>query len=159
MPLEPVPEPLRPLIDAGLAKDPERRPADATALVTELRTVAAGAYGPDWEERGRSRLAAAALLLAALWPSGAPPAAQGTAVHRISLRRRLPHRHISTVKAAIAVGAAIAVVAAVAALAGGHSHRSSGPLDRSFSIAGGLAGSGRHLRQQRLGRRLHWQFP
>ena len=98
-----------------------------------------GRYGPDWEKRGRSVLGAAALLLAALWPSGAPPAAQGAAVHQISLRRRLPHRHIGTVKAAIAGGAAIAVVAAAVALASGHSHRSSGPLDRSFSIAGGLA--------------------
>ena len=139
VPLEPVPEPLRPLIEAGMAKDPERRPADATIFVTELRTVAAGAYGPDWEKRGRSVLGAAALLLAALWPSGAPPAAQGAAVHQISLRRRLPHRHIGTVKAAIAGGAAIAVVVAGVALADGHSHRSSGPLDRSFSIAGGLA--------------------
>ena len=99
VPLEPVPEPLRPLIEAGLAKDPERRPADGTALVTELRAVAGGAYGPGWEDRGRSGLAAAALLLAALWPSGAPPAAQGTTVHRISLRRRLPHGHLSAGKA------------------------------------------------------------
>jgi eukaryotic-like serine/threonine-protein kinase len=141
VPLEPVPERLRPLIEAGMAKDPQRRPADATILVTELRTIAAGAYGPDWEERGRSLLGAAALLLAALWPAGAPPGVQGAAVHRIRLRRRIRPRHISTVKAAIAGGATIAVVAvaAVAALAAGHSHRSSGPLDRAFSIAGGLS--------------------
>ena len=84
VPLEPVPEPLRPLVAAGLAKDPGARPADGTALVAELRAVAGGAYGPDWEDRGRSALAAAALLLAALWPSGGPAAVQGTAVHRIS---------------------------------------------------------------------------
>ena len=54
VPLEPVPGPLRPLIEAGMAKDPGRRPADATILVAELRTVASGAYGPGWEERGRS---------------------------------------------------------------------------------------------------------
>ncbi len=71
VPLEPVPEPLRPLIEAGMAKDPGRRPADAAAFVAELRTMAAGAYGPDWEHRGRSHLGEAALLLAALWPSGA----------------------------------------------------------------------------------------
>jgi eukaryotic-like serine/threonine-protein kinase len=127
VPLEPVPPPLRPLIEAGMAKDPGRRPADAAAFVTELRTMAAGAYGPDWEQRGRSRLGAAALLLAALWPSGAPAAVQGAAVHRISLRRRLPHRRISTVKAAIAVGAAVAVVAAGTVLA--VSHRSSPAAD------------------------------
>ncbi len=124
VPLEPVPGPLRPLVAAGLAKDPGDRPADGTALVAELRSVAGGAYGPDWEDRGRSGLAAAALLLAALWPSGAPPAAQGAAVHRISLRRRLPHRRISMVKAAIAVGVAVAVVAAGTALAAALSHRS-----------------------------------
>jgi hypothetical protein len=84
VPLEPVPGPLRPLIEAGMAKDPGRRPADATILVAELRTVAAGAYGPDWEDRGRSRLGEAALLLAALWPSGGAPVVQGAAVHRIS---------------------------------------------------------------------------
>ena len=33
-------------------------------------------------DRGRSHLAEAALLLAALWPSGAPPAVQGATVHR-----------------------------------------------------------------------------
>ena len=111
VPLEPVPEPLRPLMAAGMAKDPGRRPADATVLVAELGRSPGGAYGPDWEDRGRSVLAAAALLLAALWPSGAPPRRRAAAVHRISLRRRLPHRHIGTVKAAIAGGAAIAVVA------------------------------------------------
>src|SRR5579859_7294766 len=91
VPLEPVPEPLRPLVAAGLAKDPLGRPADGTALVAELRAVAGGAYGPDWENRGRSGLAAAALLLAALWPAGGPAALQGSAVQRIPLRRRLTH--------------------------------------------------------------------
>ena len=91
VPLEPVPEPLRPLVAAGLAKDPGHRPADGAALVTELRAVAGGAYGPDWEDRGRSALAAAALLLAALWPSGGAAAggAGRSAVHRVRLRRRL----------------------------------------------------------------------
>jgi serine/threonine protein kinase len=41
------------------------------------RRLAAGAYGPHWQDRGRSHLGEAALLLAALWPSGAPPAVQG----------------------------------------------------------------------------------
>ena len=89
VPLEPVPEPLRPLMAAGLARDPAHRPADATALVTTLRTVAASTYGEDWEERGRSRLAAVALLLAALWPSGGAPAVAGSAVEQVHLAR--PH--------------------------------------------------------------------
>src|SRR5579859_5859956 len=41
VPLAPVPEPLRPLLAAGLARDPASRPADAAAFVTRLRTVAA----------------------------------------------------------------------------------------------------------------------
>jgi hypothetical protein len=104
VPLEPVPEPLRPLMAAGLAKDPGRRPADGTALVAELRAVAGRAYGPGWEDRGRSQLAAAALLLAALWPTGGPAAVQGSTVHRISLRQRIRARHISPAKGAIAAG-------------------------------------------------------
>src|SRR3974390_3951170 len=66
VPLDPVPEPLRPLVAAGMAKEPETRPADATNFVTALDAIASHAYGPDWAERGRSHLAAAALLLAAL---------------------------------------------------------------------------------------------
>ena len=116
VPLDPVPAPLRPLVAAGMAKDPQRRPADAITFVTELQTVASGAYGKDWEKHGRSHLGEAALLLTALWPSGAPPAAQGTTVHRISLR------HIAPVKAAIAAGAAVIVVAAGTALAANQSH-------------------------------------
>ena len=45
VPLDPVPEPLRPLVAAGMAKDPRDRPADASTFVTELTAVAAGAYG------------------------------------------------------------------------------------------------------------------
>ena len=140
VPLEPVPEPLRPLMAAGLAKDPGHRPADGTALVAELRAVAGQAYGPGWENRGRAQLAAAALLLAALWPTGGPAAVQGSTVQRISLRQRIRLRHISPAKGAIAAGVVIAVVAAGTALAAGHPHRSSGRLTRSFSIAGSLTG-------------------
>src|SRR5271154_2067239 len=78
VPLEPVPEPLRPLVAAGLAKDPGDRPADAITLVAKLNTIAVGAYGRDWQQRGRSQLGQAALVLAALWLSGAPPARQGS---------------------------------------------------------------------------------
>ena len=116
VPLDLVPAPLRPLVTAGMAQDPQRRPADALTFVTQLQTAASSAYGKGWEKRGRSHLAEAALLLAALWPTGAPPAAQGTAVHRISLR------HIAPAKAAIAAGAAVIVVAAGAALAANNLH-------------------------------------
>jgi serine/threonine-protein kinase len=116
VPMEPVPEPLRPLVAAGLAKDPAGRPADGTALVAELRAVAGGAYGPDWEDRGRSGLAAAALLLAALWPSGGPAAVQGSTVHRVRLRRHLAHGKAGPVKAAVTAGIVIAGIAVAAAV-------------------------------------------
>jgi serine/threonine protein kinase len=118
VPLDTVPPPLRPLIAAGMAKDPQRRPADAITFITQLQTAASSTYGKDWAERGRSHLAEAALLLAALWPTGAPLAAPGTAVDRIPL-----HRRISPAKAAIAAGTVIAVAAAGTALAVSREHR------------------------------------
>ncbi len=145
VPLDPVPEPLRPLVIAGMAKEPENRPADATAFVTALQAIAARAYGPDWAERGRSHLGEAALLLAALWPSGAPPAVQGSAVERVNLSRNAQesreYRHLrhllhlrnrrtlrlSPIKAAVVISAAIAVVAAGAALAAGLTRHGSTP--------------------------------
>ncbi|MCW2934728.1 MAG: Protein kinase family protein, partial [Actinomycetia bacterium] len=122
VPLEPVPAPLRPLVTAGMATDPQHRPADAITFVTELQAAASGAYGKDWERRGRSHLGEAALLLAGLWPSGAPTAAHGASMRLIT---RL--RHIAPVKAAIAVGAAIAVAAAGTALAASTGNRTPPP--------------------------------
>jgi serine/threonine-protein kinase len=130
VPLEPVPEPLRPLVAAGLAKDPNHRPADGTALVAELRAVARAAYGPGWEDRGRSALAAAALLLAALWPWGGPGAVQASStVYRARLGRRLLHGHAGAGKAAIVAGVVVvgAAVAAGAILARPTGHPSSPP--------------------------------
>ena len=135
VPLGPVPEPLRPLVAAGMAKDPWRRPADATSFVTELGTVASGAYGRHWRDRGRSHLGEAALLLAALWPSGAPPTVQGATVQRVPLFRRIKLRHIGAVKAAIAASAAIAVVAAGTALAATGSHGPAGPAASNHPAA------------------------
>jgi serine/threonine protein kinase len=120
VPLDPVPEPLRSLMTAGMAKDPKSRPTDATSFVTELQTAASGAYGRDWQDHGRSKLGEAALLLAALWPTGAPPAAQGTTAHRVPLQRRnriSRLRHIRPVQAVIAAGATVAVAAGGTALA------------------------------------------
>ncbi|AWS46024.1 serine/threonine-protein kinase [Streptosporangium sp. 'caverna'] len=73
-PVEEVPAPLRGLVERGLAKDPADRPPTAAAFLTELEAVAADAYGPEWQERGRRRLAGVALLLASLFPLGKAPA-------------------------------------------------------------------------------------
>ena len=120
VPLDPLPEPLRPLVAAGMAKDPAGRPTDVTTFVAELNTAATGAYGRAWHDHGRSHLGEATLLLAALWPSGPPPTVQGATVRRAPVRRRIRPRRISAVKAAIAASAAIAAVAAgTAAIATG----------------------------------------
>jgi serine/threonine-protein kinase len=73
-PVEEVPPPLQGLVERGLAKDPADRPPTAAAFLTELEAVAADAYGPEWQERGRRRLAGVALLLASLFPMGEAPA-------------------------------------------------------------------------------------
>jgi serine/threonine-protein kinase len=146
VPLDPVPEPLRPLVTAGMAKDPRDRPADASTFVAELTAVAAGAYGRGWQERGRSHLGEAALLLAALWPSGAAPALQGSAVERIDLSqgaqgsltagesrhlwhvRHIEHlRHVKHLRAVAAGAIVLALLAAGAALAAASTHQPGPP--------------------------------
>ncbi|MFE1462911.1 serine/threonine-protein kinase [Streptomyces nigra] len=69
VPAEEAPEPVRDLVRRGLAKDPEQRPARAAEFVRELEAAAGAGYGPDWEERGRGRLAALVALLPLLLPS------------------------------------------------------------------------------------------
>ncbi|MFF0200843.1 serine/threonine-protein kinase [Streptomyces sp. NPDC005017] len=69
IPAEQVPAPVQGLVRRGLAKDPDQRPTSAKDFVRELETVAGAAYGPDWEERGRGRLAALVALLPLLLPS------------------------------------------------------------------------------------------
>ena len=144
VPLDPVPVLLRPLVAAGMAKEPGRRPADASTLVTQLAGIASAAYGPGWADRGRSHLGEAALLLTLLWPSSAPPAVQGSAVEQVNLSRdaqqsrepresresghlrHLKHlRHLRRLRVAVAVAAAAVVAAAGVAVAatGGPSHQ------------------------------------
>ncbi|KAB2342391.1 serine/threonine-protein kinase [Actinomadura rudentiformis] len=82
IPVEAVPEPLRPLVSSGLAKDPWGRPAGAAAFVSELESAAAAAYGLDWEGRGVRALAGAAAALAMIFPLaalGMAPAGSGAA--------------------------------------------------------------------------------
>ncbi|MGV9233574.1 serine/threonine-protein kinase [Streptomyces nigra] len=69
VPAEEAPEPVRDLVRRGLAKEPEQRPARAAEFVRELEVAAGAGYGPDWEERGRDRLAALVALLPLLLPS------------------------------------------------------------------------------------------
>ncbi|MEH0541688.1 serine/threonine-protein kinase [Streptomyces sp. B21-105] len=75
IPADEAPEAVRELVRRGLAKDPGERPAHAEAFVAELEAAAGAAYGSDWEERGRGRLAALVALVPLLLPSArsAPP--------------------------------------------------------------------------------------
>ncbi|MEV7970180.1 serine/threonine-protein kinase [Sphaerisporangium sp. NPDC088356] len=63
-PIGQVPWALRSLVRRGLAKQAAERPANAEAFLAELESVALDEYGPDWEDRGRRRLANLTGLLA-----------------------------------------------------------------------------------------------
>ena len=147
VPVDAVPEPVRPLVAAGMAKRPEDRPADATAFVAVLNKVAAAAYGPDWHDRGRSHLGEAALLLAALWPSGGPAAVQGSAVEKIRLRqgnRRSRLRHSKAVRRAIAAATVAAgTILALRFTGSGAPPAVTLPAVTGVSPASGSTGGGR----------------
>ncbi|GAA5700171.1 serine/threonine-protein kinase PknD [Streptomyces avermitilis] len=66
VPMDRVPEEVRALVRHGMAKDPALRPPSALDFLRELEWAAENAYGPDWEERGQSRLAAVAAALVPL---------------------------------------------------------------------------------------------
>ena len=87
VPAEEAPEPVRELVRRGLAKDPEERPAQAEAFVRALEAAAGAAYGPDWEQRGRGRLAALVALLPLLLPSARSAPRSTTDTARTILRR------------------------------------------------------------------------
>ena len=116
VPVERVAVPLRPLIAAGMAKDPAARPAGAASLVAELEATAAAAYGPDWEAAGRARLAAGAAAALALLAYGATGTAAGAGSGSSTTVT-----WVSTVKSAIGAHAFLytGIAAAVIAIAAG----------------------------------------
>ncbi|GAA1427149.1 hypothetical protein GCM10009601_37820 [Streptomyces thermospinosisporus] len=120
VPEEDVPEPVRPLVRRGLAKDPAQRPGEAGAFVAELEAVARAAYGDDWEERGRGRLAALVALLALLLPSARTEPRSATDTAHTALRPgpgRAWARDWRPTWTGVAVAAAAAIVAIKAAYA------------------------------------------
>ncbi|WP_031079613.1 serine/threonine-protein kinase [Streptomyces sp. NRRL S-118] len=115
-----VPEPVRGLVRRGLAKEPADRPENADAFVAELERAATAAYGPDWEERGRGRLAALAALLPLLFPSAGDAATGTTAVATTTVPggpHRLGRQWLQGVPVAVAA-LVLALVLAVTAQAG-----------------------------------------
>ncbi|MET8984939.1 protein kinase [Nonomuraea wenchangensis] len=111
VPFHEVPAPVRELVRRGMAKDPLRRPAGAEAFVAELEATAVAAYGEDWEERGRRRLAALVGLLALLLPT--PPAA--TPEVSTSFARTV-FRGLRANAARVAMGGGLATAVAVASV-------------------------------------------
>ncbi|MEV0202525.1 protein kinase [Nonomuraea sp. NPDC050691] len=122
IPVQDAPEPVRGLLVRGLAKDPADRPRSAEAFVAELEETARAAYGEDWEERGRRRLAGLVALLALLLPvPETPPAQAGTSLARTVFRGgnelgRTVARAARHNAVRMAAGAGLAVVVAVAAV-------------------------------------------
>ncbi|GIH98793.1 serine/threonine-protein kinase [Planobispora takensis] len=123
VPMDEVPEPLRHLVAHGMAANPADRPPTARTFAAELEVAAPAAYGPDWEQRGRRRLAETATLFALSFPlartaTGTDRPAAGTARGRARIFQR-PRRRTVAVAGLVAVAAAVALIAA---------DRPSGPL-------------------------------
>ncbi|MEW9547755.1 serine/threonine-protein kinase [Nonomuraea sp. NPDC050783] len=89
VPVEVVPDALRGLLRRGLAKDPAARYASARQFAAELEADAAAGYGPDWEQRGRRRLAELATLLALRFPLARTTPATGGGGAAAALRDRV----------------------------------------------------------------------
>ncbi|MFE7931322.1 serine/threonine-protein kinase [Streptomyces sp. NPDC057456] len=89
-PLDDVPEPLRPLLERALSKDPRERYSDARAFAADLETAAAAAYGPGWLEQGVLALTDAAVVMTSplLPDAGTGSAARRPGWARLDTRRR-----------------------------------------------------------------------
>jgi serine/threonine-protein kinase len=129
IPVENVPEPLRGLITHGLAKDPGDRPPSAAAFLDELDHVAYATYGPNWEERGRARLAALAGVLAMLFPSAGeiPVASTALAVTRLARGRLALAAGVAAGALIAGGGGAIALAAVHNSVSGAHPSATSTP--------------------------------
>lgn len=116
-PVEEVPPALQGLVERGLAKHPADRPPTAAAFLAELEAVAADAYGVDWQERGRRRLAGLAALLPALLPldTGKPDADTSLAETRLGGHGGTSALSRLSVKILVGVGC-VAVIGGVTAV-------------------------------------------
>ena len=115
VPIDRVDTPLQGLIARGMAKNPAGRPQSAIAFVAELEAVAGTAYGPDWEERGRSHLAERVAALLPLLLRNNQPGSSGTSYASTWLGSGASRR-----RKAVAIGAiatAVVVVSGAAATA------------------------------------------
>jgi serine/threonine protein kinase len=140
--------PLQALIERGLAKDPRDRPAHAVEFVAELNEVADGAYGADWEERGRSELGKRAAALLLLLLGGIAGAAGGSFAATLLGGMGRKKKAVIT-GAALGIFAAIAVTTTTLALTGNSSGSPGAPATNRAADAlatnsgtGGTPGTG-----------------
>lgn len=121
IPADRVPQALRGLVEHGLAKNPDDRPASARAFLGELEAVAFGAYGIGWEQRGRDQLKERAAMLALLFPLDGPVDTSATSVGLTELgddERSAPGGHVMAAGSGRSRGGRKAGMAAAAAALG-----------------------------------------
>jgi len=146
VPYRMVDEPLQELIARGLAKNPAYRPSDAAQFMTELQAIAASAYGPDWEERGRRHLAerAAALLLLLLPHAATAAGGTGTATASTTLAPGAAPAQAGAAAAGVAPGLAGAAAAGAAVAGAAAGAGLTAPLAAARAPAKAAARAGLH---------------
>ncbi|MEU0570726.1 protein kinase [Nonomuraea sp. NPDC005983] len=105
-PLGDIDEPLRQLVEHGLAKDPAGRPESAEAFLAELEETAAAVHGDDWETRGRLALGSLTVPFTMLLPMAKPAPETGTSLFQTTFA--------PTSKVVLTGGLVLATAAAVA---------------------------------------------
>jgi hypothetical protein len=113
VPLDRVDQALQGLIASGLAKDPADRPQSARSVVHDLEAAAADAYGPDWEDHGRSELGERAAALLPLLAAG--KGGKSATATRLARRRLMS---VALIGAAATVALVVLVAAALSAMSG-----------------------------------------
>jgi serine/threonine protein kinase len=129
VPVEKVDTPLQGLIARGMSKSPAGRPQSAIEFVAELEAAANAAYGPDWEERGRSHLAERAAALLALFLRTGRPGSSGTSYASTWLggggRGGSRRRKVVTIAAVATAAVVVAGAGATAVTLTGKKHQNS----------------------------------
>jgi eukaryotic-like serine/threonine-protein kinase len=136
IPINEVPEPLWAMFAHGLAKDPMDRPQSAARFLEEVEEAARAAYGPKWENRGRSRLAEMMAVLALLFPLAESPS-------RIASALGLTRLNKEKAKTLAAAGAGMVIImagAGVATLAASGKIKVPNPIAAPMSTPRPLAG-------------------
>ncbi|GAA4559099.1 serine/threonine-protein kinase [Planotetraspora kaengkrachanensis] len=117
-PVDEVPAPLRGLVERGMAKHAAERPQNAEALINELEFLAYEAYGSEWEEKGRRRLAVLAGLLLPFFPLTEEAPEVGTSLAETRLGRGKSLLSKTGMKVGLSLAGAVVVATGGALLVG-----------------------------------------